>query len=199
MEFEAIKDLIPYYLTRPQAEGLMEELEKYNEKTNLYTSTHRDQFLQGDGWRGFQLFDFYSGTRTNTRGILISNSCDVDPANKRRLPSMLTFVPLIRLTKLESLLRDKGVDEKTLSNMISSIMKQESTQFFFLPGQAPLDDNYVAWLSNMHSMPVNSIVQSETKEKLFTLNMTGFYLFILKLSIHFCRLHENVDRSVETY
>ena len=32
-------------------------------------------------------------------------------------------------------------------------------------------------------------------EKLFTLNQMGFYLFVLKLSIHFCRFQDGVIRS----
>ena len=48
-------------------------------------------------------------------------------------------------------------------------------------------------LDDLHSMPIE--LHGQAAEKLFTLSMAGFYLFVLKLSVHFCRLHENVDRS----
>lgn len=52
---------------------------------------------------------------------------------------------------------------------------------------------HVALLDDLHSMPME--VYKEAAEKLFTCSMEGLYLFVFKLSVHFCRLHENVDRS----
>ena len=39
----------------------------------------KSDMLQGDGWRGFQLFMFDTGKRRSVQGLVISNSCDVDP------------------------------------------------------------------------------------------------------------------------
>ena len=36
--------------------------------------------------------------------------------------------------------------------------------------------------------------QDIEKEKLYTLSQEGFWVFLIKLSIHFCRFHENVPR-----
>lgn len=195
MELEQIKDQIPYYLTKEQGEGLLLELEKYNEKTSLYTGLHSDSYLQGDGWRGFQIFDFASEKKQHVRGILLSNSCDVDPSNTRSLPSKVTFAPLIKFNRFKSMLAENGISQNRIDNIAGSIQRQENTQFFYLPSQPPLDDEYIVWLSDIHSMPAEVFIGSENQVKLFTLNLTGFYLFLLKLSIHFCRFHENVDRS----
>ena len=57
-----------------------------------------------------------------------------------------------------------------------------------------LEEDYVVLLDDLHSIPLAS---HPGDQKLFTLSMAGFYLFIFKLSVHFCRLHEHVDRRSE--
>ena len=64
---------------------------------------------------------------------------------------------------------------------------------FYLPADDPLSTEYVALLDDLHSMPVEAL--REVSDKLFTLSMAGFYLYVFKLSVHFCRLQENIDRN----
>jgi hypothetical protein len=63
----------------------------------------------------------------------------------------------------------------------------------YLPADGLLDEDHVALLDDLYSMPV--AVHRQGAEKLFTLSMAGFYLFVFKLSVHVCRLHEDVDRT----
>ena len=44
-------------------------------------------------------------------------------------------------------------------------------------------------------MPVRAFIDDNAKAKRFTLSLHGFYMFVFKLSVHFCRLHENVART----
>lgn len=192
---ENIRDQIPYYLTREAGEGILKELENYSNKTQLFLHRETDGILQGDSWRGFKLFDFTTSELRKVRAIVISNSCDIDPDNKRDIPAKITFVPLIKMSKLEQLFRSSSFNATTTEQKLRSIREQKNSSFFFIPNQGNLDDEYVAWLSDVHSMPMSSFLENTAKEKLFTLNMTGFYLFLFKLSIHFCRFHENVDRT----
>lgn len=194
MLMEEIQNQIPYYLTREAGEGILKELESYSEKTQIILNRESDGVLQGDGWRGFRLYDFNSSEVRKTRGIVISNSCDIDTENKRDFPAKITFAPLIRMKKIEEIFRGSGLDANTTEQKLRSIREQKSTSFFFIPSQIGLDDEYVIWFNDMHSMPVSSFVESPEREKIFTLNMTGFYLLLFKISIHFCRFHENVDR-----
>ncbi|NMZ70969.1 hypothetical protein SAMN05216370_3724 [Pseudomonas peli] len=194
MLMEEIQNQIPYYLTREAGEGILKELENYSEKTQIILNRGSDGVLQGDGWRGFRLYDFNSAEVRNTRGIVISNSCDIDTENKRDLPAKITFAPLIRMKKIEEIFKNSGLDANTTEQKLRSIREQKSTSFFFIPSQIGLDDEYVIWFNDMHSMPMSSFVESAEREKIFTLNMTGFYLLLFKISIHFCRFHENVDR-----
>ena len=73
------------------------------------------------------------------------------------------------------------------------IRAQGVTSIFYLPADDLLEEEHVALLDDLHSMPLEA--HGQAAEKLFTLSMAGFYLFVFKLSVHFCRLHENVDRS----
>jgi hypothetical protein len=66
---------------------------------------------------------------------------------------------------------------------------------FFLPAGGPMAEDHVIRLDDAHSMPVAAHIAAEHREKLFTLSNTGFYMLVLKLSVHFCRLHEKVNRK----
>lgn len=195
MNFEEIKDQIPYYLTRPAADGLLKELESYSEKTQLFASSSFEGVLQGDGWKGFTLFDFGRKTAITSRAIVLSNSCDIDPNNKREIPAKVTFVPLIRLSRVKSVFENCLSNSQSVDEKIKAIKEQRSTSFFYLPSQGVLEEDYVAWFNDIHSMPMSTFLENQEKTKLFSLNMTGFYLFLFKLSIHFCRFHEKVDRG----
>lgn len=198
MKYQDIKDQIPYYLTQEAAEGLLKELKNYSEKTDFYTSRYPEELLQGDGWQGFTVFDFHTSQGRNVRALVLSNSCDISIDNAREIPPKITFVPLMKFGKLQKLFEDAGKDPRAVEQKMLAIREQKNTSFFFLPAQGALPEDYVAWLSDVHSIPSNIFINSQKRSKIFTLNMTGFYLFLFKLSIHFCRFHENLDRSEKT-
>jgi len=166
-------------------------------QTGYYLSASQDNFaenrLQGDGWRGLPLFSFTSGEKKDVRGILLSNTCDVSPENDRMLPPKLVFAPIIKLSAIEARFIARGISPAQVAGKVKAIKEQISTSIFYLPVGGPLEEDYVALLDDVHSAPV-SAHENDNKEKLFTLSMAGFYLFVFKLSVHFCRLQENVDR-----
>ena len=127
------------------------------------------------------------------RGILLSNTCDVSTENDRTLPPRLVFVPIVRLSAIEARFAASGISSAQVAGKVRAIKDQITTSIFYLPAGGPLEEDYVALLDDVHSIPV-SAHENENKEKLFTLSMAGFYLFVFKLSVHFCRLQENLDR-----
>lgn len=164
---------------------------------NAAQDSYADERLQGDGWRGLPLFSFASGERQDVRGILLSNTCDVSLENDRTLPPKLVFAPIIKLSAIEARFASRGISPAQVAGKIGAIKQQIATSVFYLPAGGPLDEDYVALLDDVHSAPV-SAHDNDNREKLFTLSMAGFYLFVFKLSVHFCRLQENVDRSQAT-
>ncbi len=203
MTFDAqsLQQQIPFYLTAEDQRVLVDELKAIASGgvADYLLSDYRDSFrqvmLQGDGWRGFQLFLFDSGERRSVRGVVLSNSCDVDPENPRDIPARLIFAPLVKLSAYEALLVKNGIEAAKIGAKIAAIRAQKTTNIFFLPASGPLAEDYVVRLDEAQSMPVAAHINSGDREKLFTLSNTGFYMLAFKLSVHFCRLQERVNRK----
>lgn len=201
LDVESLQQLIPYYLTAPDRRVLVDELERISKggTAEYFLSPYHDSFktdmLQGDGWRGLQLFLFETGEKRSVQGLVMSNSCDVEAGNARDVPARVMFAPLVRLSDYEALLRKSGIDSTKVDQKLGEIRAQKTTNMFFLPAGGPLGEDHVVRLDDAHSMPVKAHVSAPEREKLFTLTNTGFYMLVLKLSVHFCRLQEKVNRK----
>jgi hypothetical protein len=199
-DIEALKQQIPYYLTADPAKR-----ELINQLSLLSTGAEKGYFitkisdpnsgdvLQGDCWTGFQNLSFKSGSRRVISGIVLSNTCDISPENPRTLPLNVTFAPIVKVSKIKSRFEAMGLGSSQIAAKLDAIRSQSVTSIFYLPADGPLDEPYAVLLDDIHSMPVE--ILAFNSEKLLTLSMAGFYLFVFKLSVHFCRLQENVDRS----
>lgn len=200
LDIESLQRQIPYYLTSKDRQTLVSELKAISRggTANYFLGQTRDAFksdmLQGDGWRGFQLFMFDTSKRRSVRGLVISNSCDVDPNNRRDLPARVIFAPLVKLATYEALLEKCNIKQRKIDEKLAAIRAQKTNNLFFLPSGGPLADDHIVRLDDAHSMPVAAHNAATDREKLFTLSNTGFYMLVLKLSIHFCRLQEKVNR-----
>jgi len=126
---------------------------------------------------------------------VLSNSCDVDPENPRDVPARVIFAPLVKLSAYHALLAQSGIDIARVEAKIASIKAQKTTNVFFLPASGTLTEDFVVRLDEAQSMPVAAHINGGDKEKLSTLSNTGFYMLVLKLSVHFCRLQEQVNRK----
>jgi len=151
--------------------------------------------LQGDGWTSLQVVDFGSLERRSIKGIILSNSCDISPENKRGLPTRLSFAPIIKLSAYVALLKASKLRGAAIENKLQSIKSQKVTSIFYLPPGGELEEEYIALLDDLHSMPAQSFFGMQERKNLFTLSQLGFYVFVFKLSVHFCRFHEGVHRA----
>ncbi len=200
LNVEALRCQIPYYLAAQDQRVLVKELNAITQgqSVNYFLDSSRDQFktlmLQGDGWHGLQLFIFEIGKRRSVQGLVLSNSCDIDPANPRDMPARIIFSPLVKLATYEELLLRAGIDSKRVEAKLASVRAQQTTNMFFLPAGGPLTEDHVIRLDDLHSMPIAAHQRAADRAKRFTLSNTGFYMLVLKLSIHFCRLQERVNR-----
>ncbi|MHB1074609.1 hypothetical protein [Thiobacillus sp.] len=191
---ESIKEQIPYYLTLEAKDNLIKALDRFPREIDYYLDRYWEELLQGDGWTSVEVIRFDDGARKSVRAILLSNSCDIAPENKRDLPTKLTFAPIIKLNRYLDLLISAGLDHQQIESKTTAIKEQKVTSLFYLPKGANLDDDYVALLDDLHTVPFNAFGSKADRQKLFTLDQVGFYLFLLKLSVHFCRFHEEVSR-----
>ena len=192
---ESIKDQIPYYLSKNAKENLAKALDRFPREIDYYIDRYKDEPLQGDGWTSVDIFRFEDGVKKSIRALLLSNSCDVAPEHKRNLPTRLSFASMVKLGRYIDLLVCAGLDQKQIEAKVLAIKEQRVTSLVYLPKGAELDEDYVALLDDIHTVPSQAFGLRNEKRKLFTLSNIGFYLFILKLSVHFCRLHEEVVRD----
>jgi hypothetical protein len=78
---------------------------------------------------------------------------------------------------------------------MEAIRKQRITSLFYLPKGGQLDEDHIALLDDLHNVPLATFEASTSRSKLFTLSQMGAYLFLLKISIHFCRFSEDLSRD----
>lgn len=192
---ETIKDQIPYYLSQKAKENLAKALDGFPRQIDYYIDLYKDELLQGDCWTSVEVLRFEDGARKPIRALLLSNSCDVAPENKRDLPTKLSFASMVKLERYIDLLTNAGLDQKQIETKVVAIKEQRVTSLVYFPKGANLEDDYVALLDDIHTVPSQAFLARNKKTKLFALSNVGFYLFILKLSVHFCRLHEEVARD----
>jgi len=192
---ESIQDQIPYYLTLEAKENLVKALAKFPQLKDYYINRYQEEVLQGDGWTSLEIISFRNGKRKFIKGILLSNSCDIEPSNNREYAPNITFSPIIKLNRYIELLSAAKLDESKIKAKIAAIKEQKVTTLFYLPKGAGLDDDYIARLDEVYTVPFPSFSEQDNRNKLFTLNQVGFYLFLFKLSVHFCRFHENILRE----
>lgn len=194
---EDIKEQIPYYLTQEAKEGLVKALKDFPEKMNYYTTKLQNGLLQGDGWNNLDIINVETAEKKCIKGIILSNSCDISPGNPRDIPARIVFAPIIPLSLYESVLTKNGIDSEKVLSKINAIRQQKVTSLFYLPKGGCLQSDHIAVLDDLHTLPVQFFCKKIDREKQFTLSQAGFYLFLFKLSIHFCRFHENVLRDYE--
>lgn len=192
---ETIKDQIPYYLSQRAKENLAKALDGFPRQIDYYINLYKEELLQGDCWTSVDVIRFEDGARKPIRALLLSNSCDVAPENKRDLPTKLSFASMVKLERYIALLKIAGLDQKQVETKVVAIKEQRVTSLVYFPKGAELEDDYLALLDDIHTVPSHAFMAQDKKIKLFALSNVGFYLFILKLSVHFCRLHEEVVRD----
>jgi hypothetical protein len=193
--FEEIQVYLPKYLTPTQKRELFSELERFPTNTNFYLSVDPAEHLQGDGWRGLVVINFETLEKKAISGVILSNSCDIDPTNPRALDVSVLFSPLIRLSAYAKRLKDAEKTDEQIENILRDIRRQTLTYAFYLPPKFGIIEESLILLDNIHSHPLRDFTSRADRTKLFTLSQYAFYILLIKLSIHFSRFQEGVARS----
>jgi hypothetical protein len=102
-------------------------------------------------------------------------------------------VPLVRLSGYLAVLEKHGQTEEQRANIADAIRKQEVTSLMHLPAIHEQMEESVAMFGDVRSQPLDDFVAGD-RSLLFRLSDFGFYLFLFKLSIHFTRMLEGVER-----
>lgn len=200
IRFEDIEIYLPKYLSASSKQALFEGLRQFptNIDDRLFTDRLKDERIiyQGDGIQGLPFLIMPEGKAHQVDALIISNSCDIDIKNVRLFRSKVAYAPILKLENYRNMLLREGSQETEVANHVEAIKRQEITQIFFLPAYGRLKENSFVLLDRLISCDNEFIDRNALHDsRLFTLSDYGHYLFLTKLSIHFCRLHEGVDRG----
>ncbi len=200
--FEDLKIYLPKYLSPESEKGLFDELRQFPENIDdrLYLSPQYvkpDIVYQGDGIHGLLVVNLPETDIKKAPGMIFSNTCDIDERNKRLFPSTLVYSPLFNLEKYKNgLIESKIKDPRSIEDHISLIKKQKIAQIFYLPKGGVLANESIVFFNRVNSCDNTFLEREKIKDmRLFTLSNYGLYLFIFKLSVHFTRITEGIDRS----
>lgn len=189
---------IPAYLSIADKEALTKALADFPQMRGTrpyFFKTDDPDPLQGDLWRGLEVIRFEDGARKRVLGMIVSNSCDISPSNIRNFPPKLAYATLISLEKYRQALINSSLESKKIEEHINQVRVQGVTSLFYLPADEALKEDHIAVLHDLHSIPLKAFIDDTSRSRVAALSQLGFYLFLFKLSIHFCRFLEGVDRG----
>jgi hypothetical protein len=193
--FEEFRAFLPKYLTPSQKRELFDSLSVYPNLPYHYLppSAINEELLQGDGWRGFVLVNFATLEKKSVSGMILSNSCDIDARNRRATPRNILFGPLVSVKKYEEAMRQGGLTPEQTADALRDIRAQKVTYIYYLPSGQYGPQESLMILDDIHPEPLAHFSANE-RALLFRLSQPAFYILLIKLSIHFCRSQENVQR-----
>lgn len=199
MNLEDIQIYLPKYLSAESSKELFEGLKDFPENidSRLYTTYLNDEIIyQGDGLRNMLAVNLPDVNLKSVNGMVLSNTCDIEQSNKRPFPSQIIYSPIINLERYKAGLLSTIGSEERVNNHILEIRKQKITQIFFLPSFGDTLDESIIFLDRIFNIS-NDYIDRPTlgKIRIFSLSDYGNYLFLLKLSIHFTRIQDRVDRK----
>ena len=197
---EEIKKYLPQYLSEIELNNLRKELENFptdGTKDTVYTIAlaNADYLLQGDGVANLDYINFPDVVIKPINAILLSNTCDMSIDNKRMNPCRIMYAPILKFDIYARKLRESFPSQR-VDNHLRDIKAQQISQAMFLPKGGKMDYDGIVFFDRAISIPLSEeTMQSMCSNKLFTLSNFGLYLFLLKLSIHFTRIQERIDRT----
>ena len=89
------------------------------------------------------------------------------------------------------------VDGKKLETIIQGVKSQIYSNVFYLPPVQGVNDDFVCFFDNVFWFPteeLNTYQKDIDQARIASLDYFGYYLFLVKLSYHFCRLPEEKQR-----
>jgi|SRR5579859_1638940 len=200
--------LLPSYLVDGEKTRLKDALLQFATKNSqinyddFYKDFEHPYFLQSDLIKEirFAEWDEASFKKAYTDAIIISNTCDISFENKRTINAKQCLVaPIIDLQVFLSDLKENGYKDDQIETFSSTVRSQLSSNIFYLPANVKDNKEYIVLLDNIFWFPTAELNSYEIAgTRLASLSHFGYYLFILKLSYHLCRLPETCDREVNS-
>ncbi len=215
MDFETTPDdflrFLPTYLTNEEKGRLNQALEQFKEErgkvwsqknsSHFYAQRKQNYFQQGDllcqirypSWnKQDKIFD-----KVYINALVLSNTCDLDISNDRNITKEVVLAPITEYAQyIKKLAVRLGKTEVPIS-LDESIKAQTYSSLFYLP-QTPINPiDYICHLDKAFWFPteeLHSYISDIEQTRIASLDYFGYYLFLVKLSYHFCRMPEEKQR-----
>jgi hypothetical protein len=205
--------ILPNYLVEPEKSRLLNALKQFTPEerggnidySNFYRNHQSSFFLQSDLIKEIRFASWDEDTaeyiKSYTDAIIISNTCDLSFENKRDLNvKECLFAPLLDFNLYLEDLRNGGYGEDKIKTFSKNVKAQLYSNIFYLPEYFKEKKEYIVLLDNIFWFPtneLNSYLGEIDENRITSLTHFGYYLFILKISYHLCRLPEQCYREVE--
>lgn len=205
ISLEDIKRYLPKYLSAAAQVELFDELKHFpgNIDQRLYTTSLKEasNIFQGDGIRDLLFVNLPAKEINPAPGIIISNTCDIDPGHKRLMPMRIVYAPIFNLEKYKLALFKDHVQTgsrsgESIESHINEITKQRISHIFYLPKTEGLENDSLVFFDRLNNCPSDFFQGEQVQNKrIFILSDYGYYLFLFKLSVHFTRIREGISRN----
>ena len=192
-----LERFLPTYLTATSKRTLSDQIRAHPDDKHYFATSWDgpSEPIQGDGWNGFTKIDFHTRNRHVIAGIVLSNSCDINEDNPSLRSRNIIFAPIIPLRSYENRIRNlPDTPEDKIISHLDAIRKQDTTDIFYLPKSGGTPEVIVQF-DDIAAQPIGIFTETGERKKLFRLNNYGFYIMLMKLSIHFTRFGEELDRG----
>jgi hypothetical protein len=205
----SFEELLPPYLTNTAKGRIRKALEQFfGEKEHIdysdfYTQQNNNFLLQSDVVHSIVGIDWNFKEKRYETGfspaLLISNSCDVTLDNDRSINGKeAMFAPLISVKNHLEQIKGKGHSDDQVNAFYQTLVKQEFTNLFYLPPNPINKNEYIVRLDKIHWVPqpeLAEIIQDLSNNRFISLSHWGYYLYLTKLSLHTCRVPEELERK----
>lgn len=201
LSLEDIKLYLPKYLSPDTETKLLADLDAFPESVDarFYGFIGKDERIiyQGDAIDDLIVVNLPDEKRADRPCLVLSNTCDIDLQNRNKFPANVVYSPIIQLRRYAQILVEEGVySEQSIRDHLNSIRHQMITQIFYLPAGQFLAEESIVFFDRLISCDNNYIKREDlSRLRLFSLSQFGHYLLLFKLSIHFTRIQEFVDRK----
>lgn len=187
---------LPGYLTLEARAALMAALSRHPSSPSVPFATAGDlaaQALQGDIVRTAPFYDIVAETGSRAGALLVSNSCDMSAANSRAIDRHVQYCPVLPWSKFSALLSSTNqfATEESQRSLEEDVRNQYVTNLFHIgvPGNP---DGFVAFLDQIQSARSSTALGIRK----WSLTQFGHYMLLFKLSYHFSRMREGLQRSL---
>ena len=137
-------------------------------------------------------------------GAIISNTCDIASTNKRNITPYVNLAAIHRIDEFSAYLKSTNISDLKITEFVENIRNNIVSTLFYLPeiksnGTIIFHESFIRF-DETTSLSIEFLNEGKfdknyirnNGDRVYSFSNYGFYLFLFKLSVHFCRIRESV-------